>query len=119
MPIQNSVYKGKKLSVSEFFCPKCFVIQPYHLKPMSPEIMFYPIATLATNEPTHVVECEICRNAFDLEILNRNIQRLLRLAGAAKNQIDQGVFPEHLKARLLRDGVEERFADELITLARH
>ena len=57
MPILNSVYKGKKLFVSEFFCPNCFVIRPYDLKPMSKELTFNPIPFLQTSEAFDVVEC--------------------------------------------------------------
>jgi hypothetical protein len=119
MPIVNSVYKGKKLFTSEFFCPHCFVIRPYDLKPMSKEITFYPIPFLEANEPSHVVECQVCKNAFDPEVLKRSIQSLFRLAGAAKYQLNQGMSPEFLKLQLTRHGLKESFAENLITLAQH
>src|SRR5258705_6849675 len=110
MPIINSVY-GKKLFMSEFFCPHCFVIRPYHLKPMSREITFHSIEFLETNEPSHVVECEVCKNAFDPEILTRNIQGLFKLAGVAKSQMNHGISPAYLKLQLMSDGLQESFAD--------
>ena len=119
MPISNSVYTGKKLFASEFFCPNCFVIRPYDLKPMSQEIAFHPISFIETSEPSHVVECKVCRNAFDPEILQRNIQSLFKLAGAAKYKLDQGVSPGYLKLQLISDGLQESFADRLINLAQH
>ena len=119
MPIINSVYKGKKLFASEFFCPNCFVIRPYDLKPMSKELMFYPIPFLESNEPGHVVECKVCKSAFDPEILQRNIQSLVKLAGAAKYQLDKGISPGYLKLQLISDGLQESFADKLISLAQH
>lgn len=119
MPIINSVYKGKKLFVSEFFCPHCFVIRPYNIKPMSQEIIFYPIPFLQRNEPSHVIECRICKNAFDPEILTRHIQSLFRLASTAKYQLDQGISPGFLKLRLMSDGLQESLAENLITLVQH
>ena len=100
MPIVNSVYKGKKLFASEFFCPHCYVIQPYHLKPMSKEIAFHPIFILETKEPPHVVECQICKNAFDPEVLARNIQGIFKLACSAKDQLEKGTSPGYLKLQL-------------------
>src|SRR5215216_2852208 len=119
MPILNSVYKGKKLFVSEFFCPHCFVIRPYCLKPMSKELRFKPIPFLETSATSDVVECQVCKNAFDPEILKRNIQSLFKLAGTAKYQLDHGLSPGFLKLQLMSDGLQEGFAEELITLAQH
>lgn len=119
MAIINSVYQGKKLYVSEFVCPNCLVIRPYKLKPMSKGLTFYPIAFLETNEASDGVECQECKNAFDPAILNRNIQRLLRLAVAAKYQLDQGISPAYLKLQLISDGLQESYADKLIILAQH
>jgi len=86
---------------------------------MSQEITFYPIPFLESNEPSHVVECKVCKNAFDPEILKRNIQSLFKLAGAAKYQLDKGVSPGYLKLHFISDGLQESFADKLITLAQH
>jgi hypothetical protein len=119
MPIINSVYKGKKLFASEFFCPNCFVIRPYALKPMSKELTFYSIPFLESNEPGHVVECQACKNAFDPEILTRNIQSLFKLADAAKYQLNHGISPAYLKLQLISDGLQESFADKLIIMAQH
>ena len=119
MPIVNSVYKGKKLFVSEFFCPHCFVVRRYDLKPMSKELTLHPIPLLEANEASDVVECQVCKNAFNPEILRRNIQSLLKLAGTAKYQLDQGISPGFLKLQLLSDGLQESFADKLLILAQH
>ena len=86
---------------------------------MSKELMFYPIPFLESNEPGHVVECKVCKNAFDPEILMRNIQSLFKLAGAAKYQLDKGISPGYLKLQLISDGLQESFADKLISLAQH
>lgn len=117
MPIINSVYKGKKLFVSEFFCPHCFGMRSYDIKPMSKAIIFCPIPFLEANEPSHVIECQTCNNAFDPEILTRYIQSLFRLAGAAKYQLDQGISPGFLKLQLISDGLQESYADNLIAIA--
>lgn len=119
MPIVNSVYKGKKLFVSEFFCPHCFAIRPYDIKPMSKEITFSRIPFLEVSEPSHVIECQSCNHAFDPEILTRYVQSLFRLAGTAKYQLDQGISPGFLKLQLMSDGLQESYADSLIALAQH
>ena len=117
MPIVNSVYKGKKLFVSEFFCLHCFGVRCYNLKPFSKEMIIYPIPFLEENEPRHVIECQICKNVFDPEVLNRNIQSLLKLASKAKYQLDWGVSPAFLKLQLVSEGLQESFAEKLIMLA--
>ena len=86
---------------------------------MSQEIIFYSIPLLEVDEPDHVIECQICKNAFDPEILTRHIQSLFRLAGTTKNQLDQGISAGFLKRQLMSDGMQEGFADNLITLAQH
>ena len=119
MPILNSVYKGKKLFMSEFLCPNCLVVRPYDLKPMSKEIVFYPVPFLETNDAHHVIECRACKKAFDPEVLKRNIQSLFKLASAAKHQLDRGISPAYLKLQLISDGLQEGFVDRLINLAQH
>jgi hypothetical protein len=114
MPIVNSVYKSQKSSASDFFCPNCLVIRPYEIKPMSEEILLYPIPLMDGSEPSHVIECQVCKNAFDPGILMRHIQSLFRLAGKAKYQLDKGISPQLLKLQLISDGLNERFADQLI-----
>jgi hypothetical protein len=119
MPILNSVYKGKNLFASEFFCPNCFAVRPYELKPMSKEMTLYAIPFLESNEASHVIECKVCKNAFDPDILKRHIQSLFKLVGTAKYQLEQGISPGYLKLQLISDGLQENFADELITMAQH
>ena len=119
MPIVNSVYKGKKLFLSEFFCPNCFVLRPYELKPISKAKAFSPISFVGTNKPDDVIECKVCKKAFNPEILTRHIQSLLRLVCAAEYQLDQGISPEYLKLQLVSDGLKENFADQLVSLAQH
>jgi hypothetical protein len=119
MPITNSVRKGKKSFVSEFFCPNCFVFRPYELKPISKQTAFYAISFVGTNEPDHVIECEVCKKAFEPEVLTRNIKLLLKLVCAAEYQLDQGISPGYLKLQLVSDGLKESLADKLISLAQH
>jgi len=117
MSIVNSVYKNKKLFACEFFCPHCLVIRPYNLKPRSKEIAYCPIPNVGTNEPDHVIECKLCRKAFDPEILARNIQGLLKLICTAERQLDRGVSFGYLKLQLASDGLAESFVENMITLA--
>jgi hypothetical protein len=86
---------------------------------MSREIILTPIPFMDTDEPGHVVECQFCRKAFDPEILTRTVQSLFRLAGTAKHQLDTGTSPGFLKLQLMSDGLEESFAERLISLAQH
>lgn len=117
MPILNSIYKGKKLFASEFFCPNCFAVRPYDVKPLTKEMTFNIVPFLESNEASHVIECLVCKKAFDPDILKRNIQSLFKLVGAAKGQLDQGIFSGYLKLRLMSDGLKEVVVDRLLTLA--
>jgi hypothetical protein len=117
MPIVNSIYQSKKLFSSEFFCPNCRAIRSYSLKPMSKNISLSPIPFEDTHEPSDVIECHACGTAFDPDILLRNIQSLFKLAGTARYQLDKGISPGFLKLQLISEGLNESFADQLISLA--
>ena len=117
MPIVNSVYKSQKLFASEFFCPNCRAIQPYALKPWSEVTILAPLSFTAANQPNDVIECMSCKTVFDPDILMRNIQSLFKLAGTAKYQLDKGISPGFLKLQLVSEGLNESFADQLISLA--
>jgi len=119
MPIVNSVYKGKALFASEFFCPNCLVIRTYKIKPMAKDMTFYPIPFLEPNEANHAIECQVCKKLFDPDILNRNTQSLFKLVGTTKYQLGLGVTPGALKLRLMSDGLKEAFVDSVLTLAQH
>ena len=119
MPIVNSVFKSQKLFASEFFCPNCFVIRPYEITPLSQETNFCILPLLESKAVQDVIVCKVCQKAFDPEILARNIQSLLKIVGVAKCQLDRGISPGAVKMRLVSDGLQEHFANELITLALH
>ena len=119
MPTLNSVYEEKSSSAPEFYCPYCLLPRPYDFKRMSKEITLYAIPLLATSEPSHVIECQVCRNAFGSQILQGNIQFLVRLAGSARRQFDKGISPSDLKQQLVSDGLKESYVEKLITLAQH
>jgi hypothetical protein len=78
---------------------------------------FYPIPFFETHEADHVIECQICQYVFDPEVLDRNIQGLLKLVNAAKVQLNRGISPGSLKLRLMSDGLNEISVDKLLTLA--
>jgi hypothetical protein len=117
MPIVNSFYKSQKLFASEFFCPNCRTIRAYHLKPMSEEISLAPLPFKGVNEPSDVIECRTCGTAFDPDILLRSIQSLFKLAGTTRYQLDKGISPGFLKLQLISEGLNENFAEQLISLA--
>ena len=119
MPIVNSIYQSKKLFASEFFCPNCRAIQPYQLKPRSEETILSPLPFRDSNPPKDVIECLCCKTAFDPDILLRNIQSLFKLTGTAKYQLDKGITPGFLKLQLISEGLNEIFADQLVSLALH
>lgn len=119
MPIRNSVFKRNGFFISEFYCPKCLETQTYAIRPMSEKVTFYQLAFFESGGAEHVVECQHCKKAFDPGILNRSIQRLLKLAGAAKCRFDQGISREEFKQQLLSDGLPESFVDQILSLAQH
>lgn len=117
MPILNSIYRGKRLFVSEFYCPYCFAMNPYKLKPVSKAFAVHRIPLVAENPASHAIECQVCCKAFDPEVLNRHVQSLYKLAGAAKYQLENGISPGYLKLQLVSDGMKESLAEQLISLA--
>ena len=119
MPIVNSVYKGKQLFTSEFICPHCLVTRRYSINPRSERITLSSVPFLESSEPTHVVECQDCKHAFDPEVLRRSSQILCKLAGSTRNQLDQGTAPGYLKLQLVSDGLRESLVDQLLTFALH
>ena len=117
MPILNSIYKGRNLFASEFFCPHCHTYTRYQIKPISDALMFYTIPVFDTNNLTHVVECRVCKNGFELDILKTSNQSLFKLIAATKKQLLDGTSPGSLKIRLMSDGLKEEFVNKLIALA--
>ena len=117
MTIANSIYKGKNQFASEFFCPNCFAIRPYERQRMSRGVAPVLNTFLVRKETEHVVICKSCRAAFDADILERNVQSLLKLAVAAKNQLDLGASPGFVKLRLISDGLAEGFVESLLSAA--
>ena len=99
MSIVNSVEQSKELFASEFFCPNCRAIRPYDHK------------------SSEVIECRSCKNSFDADMPMRCIQSLYKLAGIARYQLDKGMAPGFLKLQLISEGLNEFFADQLISLA--
>jgi hypothetical protein len=66
---------------------------------------------------TQVIECQICKNGFDPEILYPRNQSLFRLVATLRTQLLTGTTPGSLKVRLMSDGLKEDFVDKLIGLA--
>jgi len=117
MPLGNSFYQSQKLFSSQFFCPNCRAIRSYDLKPISRDSGPSPIPFKDTPEPGDVIECRGCRTAFDPDTLLRSIQSLFKLAGTARYQLDKGISPGFLKLQLISEGLNENFAEQLISLA--
>ena len=101
MPVLHSVYQSKQLFASEFFCPNCRAIRPYDHKSM----------------PDDKIECRSCKITFEADMPMRCIQSLYKLAGTARYQLDKGIAPGFLKLQLISEGLNEFFADQLISLA--
>src|SRR5689334_16045154 len=97
MSTTRSTYEGKQIFTREFICPYCLVAAPYKTKCMSKEITIYPIPFLQKKDLRRAIECQVCKYAFDPEILNYSKQCLFKLAEAAKYQLDTGISPGHLK----------------------
>ena len=106
-----------ELFQEQFFCPKCFTKRPYQVKPVSLGIRFYYISLFENGGFIELVVCQVCKNAFDPQVLNPYSQNLFKLAGAARYEMRQGLAPEDLKSKLVGEGIREELANKLIALA--
>ena len=105
------------LAAPEFYCPNCHTYRAYEEKQVSEVNMICLIPLFHSQDIAHVVECQVCKNGFDPEILRPCYQSLFKLVAAARTQLLNGTTPGSLKVKLMSDGLTEDFVDKLIGLA--
>jgi hypothetical protein len=101
-----------------FYCPKCFDRRQYQVKPVSKNIPLFIIPLFEARKPTELVECRVCKNGFDSNILKPSNQSLFKLVGATRELLHDS-SPGALKLRLMSDGLNEVVVDKLISLAQN
>jgi len=106
-----------QLTTPEFYCPNCHDHRSYKIKATSDVEFVCVIPLYHAGETTQVVECQVCKNGFDLAIFHPSNQFLFKLVAAARSQLLTGASPGSLKVRLMSDGLKEEFIDKLISLA--
>lgn len=109
--------KNTGLYSSKFFCPRCFTKRSYINLPISVKTAFFYIALFEGENLDHLVECQACKKAFDPLVLEPYNQNLIKLAGAARDEMLLGLSPEEMKSKLISQGQKGDFADKLISLA--
>ena len=60
------------LTALEFYCPNCHSHKYYEVKLFAEVNMVCVIPLFEAKDRTHLVECQTCKNAFDLEIIQPN-----------------------------------------------
>jgi hypothetical protein len=113
-PLQQ---KDKVLAAQEFYCPNCHTHRSYEVKRVSEVNIVCVIPLFHSKNPAQVIECQICKNGFDPEILHPRNQSLFRLVATIRTQLLTGTTPGSLKVRLMSDGLQEDFVETLIGLA--
>ncbi len=108
-----------ELAAPEFYCPNCHLRRPYEIKRASEAHMIYAILFFEAQDLTQVVECQVCKNGFDPEILKPSHQSLFKLVAATRRQLLDGTSPGSLKVKLMSDGLKEDFINQLISLAQN
>jgi hypothetical protein len=102
---------------SEFYCPNCQTQRLYVIKPIVDVSMVCVIPLFHSKDNTQAVECQVCKNGFDPEILSPSNRSLFRLVAVTRSQILNGITPGSIKVRLMSDGLKEGFVDKIIGLA--
>ena len=105
------------VSTAEFYCPSCYALRTYEIKPVSHVNEVHALPLIGTKDLTHVAECQTCKNSFDPDVLTPGNQSLLRLAVDTRRKLLDGTSPGSLKIKLMSDGFKEELVDELIKLA--
>ena len=111
------IQKEIAFAVPEFYCPNCHTRRSYEVKPFWEVNMVYVVPLFGTDNLTHLIECQSCKNGFDPEIMKPSNQTLFRLVATTRSQILTGTSPGSLKVRLMSDGLKEEVVDLLIMLA--
>jgi hypothetical protein len=119
MPVNSSNEREIKLTTPEFYCPNCHDHRSYKIKPTSDVDFVCVIPLYHAGETTQVVECQVCKNGFDLAIFHPSNQFLFKLVAAARSQLLTGTSPGSLKVKLMSDGLKEEFINKLISLAQN
>jgi hypothetical protein len=104
-------------ALPEFYCPNCQTHRSYLVKPIADVNIVCLIPLFHSKDNTQVVECQVCKNGFDPEILSLSNRSLFKLVAATRTQLLSGTTPGSLKVRLMSDGLNEDFVDKIIGLA--
>jgi hypothetical protein len=112
-------HQQPNLSAAEFYCPSCHTRRSYEVKQAAEVDLVCVLPFFHPTDNAQVLECQICKNGFDVAILHPSNQSLFKLVAAARAQLLTGTSPGSLKVRLISDGLKEEFIDKLISLALH
>jgi hypothetical protein len=111
--------KDQGLPHLEFFCPRCFDRRQYEVKPVSKDIPLFVIPLFEMQKLIELVECQVCKNGFDPNILKPSNQSLFKLVGTTRDELLHRSSPGALKLRLMSDGLNEVVVNKLISLAQY
>ena len=117
--LTSSQHQQQNLSAREFYCPNCHAKRPYKLKPASEVNLVCVLPLYHPTDNARVMECQICKNGFDVAIMHPSNKFLFELVAATRAQLLTGTTPGSFKVKLMSDGLKEEFVDRLISLAAH
>jgi hypothetical protein len=107
MTIWGSEGKQELISEGKFFCPKCNNVRRYKLNR----------DTRYTKLTGEFVECQVCKNGFEPEILQPGPQQMLKIVAITKYSLLRGTPLNEIKSRLIGAGTNDETVDAIIQKA--
>jgi len=111
--------KGRRVTTDkgQFLCPHCRALRPYKRKKAAKDFTLYFIPLFETERYGEYVECQVCENAYEPEVLeySASLQRHLELqeqqmaeaATQLARQLDSGTSLNAATASLMAAGADK------------
>ena len=107
----------KELSQGQFFCPKCNLLRAYKHKRVSEMFTLYFIPLFETKNLGEAVECQICKNGFDPQVLESTHQGMFKLVAATRYELLHGTSPDEARWRLEAVGLQDEMVEAILGMA--
>jgi len=100
--------REKDHSSGRFYCPNCRAMRPYKRKRITRDFTLYFIPVLQTKEMAQYVECQVCHEKFQVDVLDD--------AGELPYEEPERIQPQHSRRRKssgIKNIIRDRIRDEL------
>jgi hypothetical protein len=114
MVILGSCEKQKQISMGKFFCLTCNNIRSYKQKCISKYITLFSIPLFKTKTLYKSVECQVCKNGYEPNILEPDSQQMLKMEAITKYSLHRGAAVDDVKSQLIEAGANAEIADVII-----